>query len=40
VIVFVAAMLEISSSPQKTAMTTAYVPLGAVANDTVESSRC
>jgi hypothetical protein len=37
VIVFVAAILEIKRSPQKTATSTAYVPLGAVANDAVEA---
>jgi hypothetical protein len=36
--VVVAAMLEISSSPQKTATSTAYVALGAVANDAVEAA--
>ena len=35
---FVAAMLEISSRPQKTATSTAYVPLGAVANDAGEAA--
>jgi hypothetical protein len=38
VIVFVAAILEISSRPQKTATSTAYVPLGAVANDALEAA--
>ena len=38
VIGFVAAMLDISSSPQKTATSTAYVALGAVANDVAEAA--
>src|SRR5215212_4254757 len=39
VIVLVAAILEISSRPQKTATMTAYVPLGVVANDGAEGAR-
>jgi hypothetical protein len=39
VIVLVAATLEISSRPQKTATITAYKPLGAVANDAVDAVR-